>query len=229
MERAEARQQERLQTSLAVVLPRGTRAAVALVFLHGLGTGPEAWRPQIEAFRNDQEPIVPRLDLDRGFTIAGAADRLLGGLPAEPLDVCGLSLGALVALRMALARPEQVRRLALCAGFASLPIPFRAIQAVAGTFAALSPGKALDGLDRAAIRAVFREGRAFDVSHELGRLTMPVLVLVGERDRPNRGLSVALTAALPNAELKVISSAGHVANLDAPDEFTALLRTFLAG
>jgi 3-oxoadipate enol-lactonase len=203
---------------------------MTLVFLHGLGTGPEAWEPQLAALDVGPEAVAARLRLDRDFTIEGEADRLLRELPGE-LDVCGLSLGALVALKMALARPERVRRLVLCAGFASLPRRFRALQAAVGTAAALVPARArgeLGGLDRAAIRAVFREGRRFDVADELGRLTQPVLVLVGERDRANLGLSRALAAALPDARLEVLPGAGHVANVDAPALFTDAVRSFLA-
>ena len=203
---------------------------MTLVLLHGLGTGPEAWRPQLDELGSERAVVAPRLALDGGFTIKGEADRLLRELSGDPLDVCGLSLGALVGLQMALEQPERVRRLVLCAGFAALPRRFRALQSVVGTIAALVPVRlrsGLGGLDRPAIRAVFREGRRFDVSDELGRLTMPVLVLVGDQDRANLGLSGALAAALPNARLELVRGAGHVANVDAPEAFTEAVRSFL--
>ena len=205
---------------------------MALVLLHGLGTGPEAWQPQLDELGADRAVVAPRLHLDGGFTIEREAARLLRELPPEPLDLCGLSLGALVGLRMALDDPERVRRLAVCAGFASLPFRFRLLQGAVGTIAALVPARArgeLGGLDRSAIRAVFREGRRFDVSAELGRLTRPVLVLVGGQDRANTRLSKALAAALPNGRLEIVPGGGHVANVDAPEPFTAALRSFLDG
>ena len=131
---------------------------------------------------------------------------------------------------MALDERGRVRRLLLCAGFASLPLRFRLLQSAVGTVAALVPAGErgdLGGLDRATIRAVFRAGRRFDVSEELGRLALPVLVLVGERDRANIGLSTALAAALPHGRLETVPGAGHVANVDAPEAFTAALRSFL--
>jgi 3-oxoadipate enol-lactonase len=205
---------------------------VKLVLLHGLGTGPEAWQPQVDELGPERTVLAPRLQLDGGFTIEREAGRLLRDLPPEPLDLCGLSLGALVALRMALDDPGRIRRLAVCAGFASLPLRFRLLQGAVGTIAAVAPVRVrgeLGGLDRSAIRAVFRAGRRFDVSGELGRLTMPVLVLVGERDRANTGLSETLAAALPQGRLEIVPGAGHVANVDAPEAFTAALRAFLDG
>jgi 3-oxoadipate enol-lactonase len=101
---------------------------------------------------------------------------------------------------------------------------------IVGAAAGLVPARLrgeLGGLDRPAVRAVFRAGRRFDVSEELGRLTMPALVLYGERDRANAPLSEWLAAGLPDARVAVVPGAGHEANVDAPEGFTAALRTFL--
>lgn len=199
-----------------------------LVLLHGLGTGPEDWRPQMEAFGEEREVVAPRLRLDPEFGIEVESERLWEELQQGKVDLCGLSLGALVALRMALDRPDRVRRLVLCAGFASLPWRFRLLQAAVSGILGLLPAGArgeLSGIDRLGIRTVFREGRRFRVSP--GQLRVPTLVLVGDRDRANLGLSKALAAALPDARLELVPDAGHVANVDAPEAFTALLRSFL--
>jgi 3-oxoadipate enol-lactonase len=203
-----------------------------LVLLHGLGTGPEAWGPQVEAFGGVREVHTPRLRLDRRFTVSGEAERLWDELPDRPVELCGLSLGALVALCMAAARPERVPRLVLCAGFARLPRRYRLLQAVLGTAVSFAPARAraeLGGLDGPTIRAVFREGRRFDASARLDRLTMPTLVLVGEHDRANTPLARSLAQSLPDARLEIVSGAGHVANVDAPAIFTATLRAFVDG
>jgi 3-oxoadipate enol-lactonase len=71
-----------------------------------------------------------------------------------------------------------------------------------------------------------RDGASFS----LPRLpAVSVLVLCGERDRVNLALSRRLAEALPDARFETIPDAGHVANLDNPDAFTALLRDFLDG
>jgi 3-oxoadipate enol-lactonase len=199
-------------------LTYGTRMETrpTLVLLHGMGTGPEAWRAQVEAFSPSRPVLAPAVRLTSDFSIASEAARLWQLTDSTPVDLCGLSLGALIALRAALDESQRVRRLVLCAGFSSLPLPLRALQAVFGVAAPNA-------------RAVFRDGRRFDVTQELDRITMPTLVLCGERDWANRRLSKALAERITTAELQVVPDAGHVANVDAPEAFNEMLRSFLDG
>jgi len=222
-------------------------SAPPLVFLHGLGTGPSGWKPQLEAFGASRAVLAPALELDSAFDFEAEARRVLGDLDAARIDLCGLSLGALVALRAAVDAPNRIRRLAVSAGFASLPRRLALLQLALGGATRLMPARLLRDqlcagvpgphretakletaqLDGRAIRHAFREGRRFDVSAALERLTMPVLVLVGADDWANQRLSRRLAGQLPSAELEVIPGAGHVANLDAPDAFNEALRRFL--
>jgi 3-oxoadipate enol-lactonase len=199
-----------------------------LVLLHGLGTGPSGWRPQLDAFPN---AVAPRLD-----DAVAAMDRV-----EPPFDVCGLSLGALVALRYAGEHPDRVCRLVVCAGFARLPVHLRLLQrgmtvAVAalpqarvrkGLVAGL-PEKhravALEEVESADVVRAMRTGASFRLERPP---EMPTLVLCGERDRVNLKLTRRLAAALPVARLEIVPDAGHVANLDNPHAFNRLLREFL--
>lgn len=70
---------------------------------------------------------------------------------------------------------------------------------------------------------------AAGVAASLCGLAAPVLVLVGERDPVSRTSCEALVAALPAASLEVIPGAGHVANLERREAFSAALRRFLEG
>jgi 2-succinyl-6-hydroxy-2,4-cyclohexadiene-1-carboxylate synthase len=51
----------------------------------------------------------------------------------------------------------------------------------------------------------------------LGELAMPVDLVVGERDEKFRAIADRMAAALPDARLHVVPSAGHAAHLEAPD------------
>jgi len=57
----------------------------------------------------------------------------------------------------------------------------------------------------------------------LPELTMPVSVLVGERDPKFRAIGERLAAQLPDAELVVVRGAGHALHLEAPETVAAVL------
>jgi 3-oxoadipate enol-lactonase len=69
-----------------------------------------------------------------------------------------------------------------------------------------------------------------DLRPELGKVTVPVLVLVGEHDEATPPpMSHELAAGLPNAQLKIIAGCAHVPQLQAPQVFLDAIGDFLAG
>ena len=67
-----------------------------------------------------------------------------------------------------------------------------------------------------------------DLRPELGKVNVPVLVLVGEHDEATPPpMSRELAALLPNARLKIIAGCAHVPQLQAPDMFLDSIGDFL--
>jgi pimeloyl-ACP methyl ester carboxylesterase len=63
----------------------------------------------------------------------------------------------------------------------------------------------------------------------LGEIKAPTLLLLGERDVDDQHRIVeSLRRALPNAQLVVFPGVGHVANLEAPEEFNRIVQQFLS-
>ena len=64
---------------------------------------------------------------------------------------------------------------------------------------------------------------------KLRTLDIPALVISGETDIPSfTTMADAYARTLPRARREIIAGAGHLANLERPEEFNALLREFLA-
>jgi 3-oxoadipate enol-lactonase len=67
-----------------------------------------------------------------------------------------------------------------------------------------------------------------DLRPELGKVSVPVLVLVGEHDEATPPpMSRELAALLPNARLKIIPGCAHVPQLQAPQLFLDAIGDFL--
>lgn len=73
-------------------------------------------------------------------------------------------------------------------------------------------------------------GQILDQEDRLERLrslTMPVLVIVGEQDRPFIGPSERMADAIAGARLEVIPDGGHSPQFESPDKWWAALSSFL--
>ncbi len=63
-----------------------------------------------------------------------------------------------------------------------------------------------------------------------GRIKVPVLIVVGGRDLPFfHTIARSLCSDIPGSRLHVIPGAGHMSNMDAPEEFNRVVLDFLAG
>jgi pimeloyl-ACP methyl ester carboxylesterase len=240
-----------------------------VVLMHGLGGSARNWGPQVRALRaryrvvrfdarghaRSEAPSAPQAYEPEAFV--ADVGRVLDQVGATRATVGGLSMGAGVALRFALAHPDRVTALVLAAfpgsrdgdGFASVGLAFadaierRGLEAAGAEFV-WGDDSRLDSAGRLvkqgflehpphALASTLRKLVAAQPSVDelapaLAGLRVPALVVVGAEDRGSLEPSRRLAAALPNARLVVIPGAGHVVNLQAPKEFNAALLEFLA-
>src|SRR5262249_48591238 len=83
-------------------------------------------------------------------------------------------------------------------------------------------------IDPEVFRAACADLAALDLRDELYQVTVPTLVLVGEKDEATPPpMSVELASGLPDARLKIIAGCAHVPQLQAPAEFLAVISGFL--
>ncbi len=184
--------------------------------------------------------------------------RVLDQVGAPTAVVGGLSMGAGIALRFALAHPRRTRALVL----ASFPASRGTVGSLGAVAEAFADAIERDGLEAAGARfvwgpeaglgpaaaALVRQGflehdpralastlraliavqpSAAELSAALPTIGQPVLLLVGERDRPALAASLALADGLPHAQMAVIPDAGHLVNVVQPAAFNAAVETFL--
>jgi pimeloyl-ACP methyl ester carboxylesterase len=242
----------------------------SVVLAHGFGGSARNFRPQARALAAQYR--VTLLDLPGHARSEAPDDPERYTLPAlrtafaelafaagdRPV-VGGLSLGAAVALDLALAEPARVRALVLASypssgeeaerhtwatGFADA-IEARGLDEAGAEFAWGTRSR-FDPKGAELIRQGFLEHPPQGLAHILRRtladlpsvatlaprlraLTLPALIVAGADDGESLPACRALAEALPNATLRVIEHAGHVVNLAQPAAFNQALLEFLDG
>ncbi len=174
----------------------------------------------------------------------------------ERPTVLGNGFGGFVALQMAIRHPALVRRLILadcgaCFSEQGRQV-FRTMAAVsrekglaalgetamrrlfAPEFQAANPELMQNRLnaflktDPAVFRGACDALAGLDLRPDLGKVDVPVLVLVGEQDEATPPpMSRELAAGLPNARLTILPGCAHVPPLQEPEMFLAQLASFL--
>jgi len=242
-----------------------------IVLGHGFGGSARNFRAQVRGLA--PEFCVVRFD-GRGHARSGAPDdpgaytpaafirdvgRVLDQVGVEQATIGGVSMGAGIALRFALAHPERTRALVLAAFPAAAPagglaaVAHRFAEAIerdgleaAGGAYIWGPDSGLDARTARLVREGFLEHEPHALAHilrgviavqpavaqiraDLARVTQPVLVIAGADDHTSLAPSHVLATALPDARLAIIAGAGHLVNVAKPDEFNTHVRAFLRG
>ncbi|MFF2963921.1 4-carboxymuconolactone decarboxylase [Streptomyces sp. NPDC057963] len=183
------------------------------------------------------------------------ADRLLAtleGLGVQRFGYAGCSLGGAIGADLALRHPHRVASLALVAAsprFGSadefrqrgVVVRTNGLEPMARTaperwftpgFAAAQPAivewavQMVRTTDPGCYIAACEALAAFDIRSELGRITVPTLVLVGAEDRvTGPGDARTLVAGIPDARLALVPGASHLAPVEQPGAVTDLLLT----
>lgn len=193
------------------------------VILHGLGQTPRDW--------DGVTGLVPTLEVDCPDLFSTAEltyPSLLAQLEARyadsqgPLRLCGLSLGAVLALDYTIRHPDRVAALVWIAGQLRSPTLLVDLQNL--IFRCLPSGVFTGmGISKQDAIQLARSMRDLDLTPGLDRVTCPVTVVCGARDRANRRAAQAFAARLPQARLHIVPNAGHEVNRDAPEVIAQLL------
>ena len=219
-----------------------------VVLLHGgLGSSDDL-APQGEALAASHRVVAfdrrghgRTADRADPFSYAAMADEtvaVLESVVGGPAHLVGWSDGGIVALHVALARPDLVRSLVLIgANFhrdGLLPEFFRVaeddpvMEMLAAAYAERSPDGAGHWAEALA--------KSLDLWHrepnltvdDLATITAPVLVLVGDDEPIPLSHTCALYESLTNGQLAVVPGTSHLVPLEKADLVNRLIADFLA-
>jgi 3-oxoadipate enol-lactonase len=244
----------------------GIGGAPAVLLGGSLGTKLAMWQPQLpvlsarfRVIRYDHRghggsPILPgpyTID-ELGSDVLAMLDRL----ELERVSYCGLSLGGMIGMWLAINAPARIERLVLICTAAYLPPAEGWTQRAATVREAGSPEAVADAViarwftepfvrerpdvvarHRAMIADTSAEGYAgcceaiaiMDLRPGLGGIVAPTLVIAGQQDPatpPEHARAIA--AGIPGAMLQILDPAAHLSSVERSADVTPLIVDHLA-
>lgn len=195
------------------------------VFLHGLGQTAQDWDEVINRV-SLQDVDCPELysvskgNITYSDILAGLEERYMN--VTEPFCICGLSLGAILALDYAIRHGDRISSLILIG--VQYKVPTRMIDFQNLIFRCM-PKKAFEdmGIPKDDTIRLAHSMRSLDFSSRLNEVMCPVTLLCGEKDSANLKAAKQLNELLPQAELHIIPGAGHEVNKCAPEAIADVL------
>ncbi|NMC52626.1 MAG: alpha/beta hydrolase [Chloroflexi bacterium] len=218
----------------------GQASAPALMLLHGAGSNAAFWRGEVETLGRTWRVLIPDIPGEAGKSEERRAslsspayvewlEDLFTVEGLEQAAIAGLSLGGWMGMKFAAAHPQKVSRLALlsASGIAPQKNSFLLLAValmLCGDWGLERMARMVGGgqpMPREVMDYTKLIHRAFNArlevvpllsDDELARLSMPVLLWMGEKDvmLDSRKSAARLRALLPHAELEVSQGVGHV-------------------
>ena len=237
-----------------------------LLFSNSLGTNLHMWDRQAEAAAGLGFRVIRYDQRGHGGSDAPAGEYTLERLAEDVIDLlagldigtaafCGLSMGGMTGLQLAMRHPRRFSRMALCNTAASMPprdMWEARVKAVAdGGMKAVSDGiverwltpefRARETAEVERVRAMIHATppagymgccaaiRDMDLRDRLGVIETPVLVVIGAHDpatTPERGQYIV--EHIPGAQ-KAVLEAAHLSNVERPEDFNRIVLGYLTG
>ena len=229
----------------------GPEDAEPLLLLHGGLCTNETWAAQQADFAAEYRLFLPERrahgrtpDVEGPLSYGDMADDTVDFIETVvkgPAHLVGWSDGGIVALLVALARPDLVRKaVVIGANFRPTPEilaepsmvddmtsdgPF--LAALRDMYAAVSP----DGADHWSV-VLGKLAEMFAVepaltTADLSRVTAPILVLVGDDDMMTLEHTIDLYRAIPDSQLAVVPGTSHAVPVEKPALVNSLVLDFL--
>lgn len=201
------------------------RAKMKTILLHGLGQTAQDWKEvvcQLSSSNVECPELFSSMDNEISYSrILGDLERRYSNAK-EPLRICGLSLGALLAIDFAIRYGDKVASLVLIG--TQYKVPSLLIDFQNLIFCCM-PNKAFEsmGLSKSNTIKLAHSMRSLDFTAQLSGIHCPVNILCGEKDSANLKASKKLSEILPKATLQIVPGAGHEINKDAPEAIAAIL------
>lgn len=202
-----------------------------LVLIHGSGHRKESWEKTIFYMENKKYILNPDLS-----TILNGKEASYSNLYSQfreycnkidgKMNLCGLSLGGILALNYALDFPKKVNSLILIGTPYKVPkIMFRIQNMIFKVLPkSLFKSMAFNKKDTFILGESMKD---LDFSKEVQNIKCKTLIICGQKDKANIKSAYYLSENIKNSQLKIMNNTGHIVNEENPEDLAIVINNFL--
>ena len=200
------------------------------ILIHGSGHKADSWNKVISNMNNDKDILCPDLS-----TILNGKEASYNNLYSSfaeycnkldgKIELCGLSLGGILALNYAIEYPNKVEKLVLIGTPHKVPKVMFSIQNVIFKFL---PKKIFETMafNKKDTFILGNTMKKLDFSNRVKNVKCPTLIICGEKDSSNIKSAHYLAENIKNAKLEIMKNTGHIINEENLKELSELLTEF---
>lgn len=212
-------------------LIRKEKNMTQLLFIHGLGDRTEDWQ-KLKFFEGLDYHIhyldLREMDVEHNQTI----DSFVKGITAyvqnldEQVSLCGFSLGAIIALKVASDMPEKIQSLILIGGQHTPP---KFIMNIQKQIFKLLPQRVFSNMifTKSELIRIIESVKNTTLFDQLSKVTCTTLIICGGKDYFNLRAAHEMAKKIQNANEMIIPGAGHIIYQKNPEELKKVLQKFL--
>ena len=199
------------------------------ILIHGSGHKADSWN-KVVSYMNNKDILCPNLS-----TILNGKEASYTNLYSSfveycnkidgPIELCGLSLGGILALNYAIDYPNKVEKLVLIGTPHKVPKVMFSIQIVIFKFLPKSIFETM-AFNKKDTFILGKTMKNLDFSNGVQNIKCPTLIICGEKDSANLKSAYYLAENIKNAKLEIMKNTGHIVNEENPEELAKLLTEF---
>ena len=200
------------------------------IFIHGSGHKATSWKKTIENIKNNNDVLCLELS-----SILNGKEATYNNLYSSfvkycnnidgKIDLCGLSLGGILALNYALDFPNKLNSLILIGTPHKVPKFMFSIQNVIFKFLPKSLFETM-AFNKRDTFILGNSMKKIDFSNRVSKIKCSTLIICGEKDNANIKSAYYLSEHIKDSKLKIIKNTGHIVNEENPKELSMLINNF---
>ena len=200
------------------------------ILIHGSGHKADSWNKVVSYMNNDKDILCPNLSTilnrkEASYTNLYSSFAEYCNKIDGKIDLCGLSLGGILALNFAIDYPDKIEKLVLIGTPHKVPKVMFSIQNIIFKFL---PKKLFETMafNKKDTFILGNTMKKLDFSKRVQNVKCPTLVICGEKDNSNIKSAHYLAENIKNAKLEIMKNTGHIVNEENPEELAKLLTEF---